>query len=175
MGVFSITIRSKDKNVMNYFIFFFFKFVSYNLSGVQRCFKNKININKFSVLKSPHVNKKSQERFKIVLFKQEFKLIIYKIFKSFIFLKKLFIDMFSKIDIQIDLVLLIQKILSLKILDTLNFNLKLLNSDKKIFKNYKLTKKFNLLNNNSINKIILIKISSQLFNILDLNGENFFK
>lgn len=59
----------------------------------------------FTVLKSPHVNKKAQEHFKLLKYKKKIKLSSFKLNKLLILLKKMHENLFPEIHIKVKVIL----------------------------------------------------------------------
>ena len=68
MKKFDLIVKSKNKNILNNF-FLFLK--ENNLNQIQKCFPKKTKYNRLTILKSPHVNKKAQEQFEKIIFKNQ--------------------------------------------------------------------------------------------------------
>ena len=173
MKKFSLIVRSKNKSTLNNFILFFNEYQIYSLNSLKKYLVKKTKKNKIALLKSPHVNKKSQEHFENINFKQHFSIEMQKKFKQIVFLKKLSNNTFSNISVQLRQTLLNKNRLLLNIFNCNHFKIKLYVNSKFCKKNFKTKKSFNLLKKNTLKKI-LIKKTKQLLIVLELFGE-FFK
>lgn len=85
MKKFCLIIRSKNKSTLNNFIAFFNDYQIYNLNSLKKYLVKKTKKNKIALLKSPHVNKKSQEHFESINFKKHFSIEMQKKFKQIVF------------------------------------------------------------------------------------------
>ena len=96
-----ITISSKKKKSLKNFINFLEQ--SFNLQKFQllsHCKINKKKIKKFTVLKSPHVNKSAQEQFEYKIYSITINISSYKIKKYLLFIKKIRNQLFTEINIK---------------------------------------------------------------------------
>lgn len=144
----NIYIYSKNLGSINKFLKFItnkkiIKVLNFNIFSLK--FQKKTKIIKFTVLKSPHVNKTAQEQFNYHVYRKQLTLNSYQIFLLLVYLKFIKFKLFTDIDIKIEL-----------------------NSNTTIFYN-KLTKLFNS-NNYSIrlNNYLFLNKYLQLF---DIKGE----
>jgi ribosomal protein S10 len=146
----NIKILSKNKMSLQRFLKFFVLFCNENkINFFIKYFSQKQKIHKFTILKSPHVNKKAQEQFEYRLFSKKLNIFSFQILKFIIVLKKIQLKLFSDIKINIKF-----------ILNTIKLKKQISNSLKP--NNFKL-KTFQNTNYNS-------KIKSYL-KLLDLYGE----
>jgi len=173
MKKFSLIVRSKNKNALNNFIVFFNDSQIYNLNSLKKYLVKKTKTKKVALLKSPHVNKKSQEHFENINFKQHFSIEIQKKFKQIVFFKKLSNNMFSNISVQLKQTLVNKNRLFLNIFNSNHFKIKLYVNNKHLKKNFKFKKSFNMFKKKTLKKILIQKIK-QLLIMLELFGE-FFK
>jgi len=174
MKKFSLVVRSKNKSTLNNFIVFFNDYQIYNSNSLKKYFFKKTKKNKVVLLKSPHVNKKSQEHFESIKFKHHFSIEMQKKFKQIIFFKKLSNNMFSNINVQLKQTLINKNRLLLNIFNSNHFKIKLYVYNKLFKKNFKIKKNFNMLKKKKTLKKILIQKIKQLLMMLELFGE-FFK
>lgn len=159
MKTFTIVIKSKNIISKKNFLSAFKEITSNNSFSVKKQFPKKVRIQKVTILKSPHVNKSSQEQFETRFFETQFTIKNIKIFKYLILLKKLNFNLFSDVDLVLkyNIQKKSTKKLSLKIFtpenfkfnkfsDTENFNIKWkLLKETKSFKKFLIHKKTNLL------------------------------
>jgi len=109
----NIHLYSKNYLSLNAFMNFFLKFhkeksINTNYSPVQYS-KPKIT-KKFTVLKSPHVNKKAQEQFEYRLHKRQISFYWFQSFKMLMLLKKVQTKLFPDVKIKIRFMLNTSKI-----------------------------------------------------------------
>ena len=164
--MFHVTILSKNKNSIKNFFLFLIKNKLYKKNNFKKHFQKKTKRKKITILKSPHVNKKAQERFEKRLLKKQFTIQTIQNLKKLVLLKKLKFNLFP--DIKIVLKQNINKIntkkVSLKIFnpDNLNFNK---NSNITIYN-------INLINvSNFKKKETVTKKTLYLIKFFDLYGE----
>ncbi len=98
-----LSIYSKNLNSLTNFLKFFYKFktnkfLKLNFSPVQSQKKKKFFF--LSVLKSPHVNKKSQEQFEYYIYTKQLKIHVFQIAKFLTIWKILKIKLFSDVKIK---------------------------------------------------------------------------
>ena len=101
MTLFNITVNSKNKILMNYFLSFFKKYLIYNPIILAKHFNKNVDIKTITLLRSPHVHKSSQEHFKNTIFKKCLKIKSQKNLKFLFFLKGLSHKMFPSINVKI--------------------------------------------------------------------------
>ena len=171
MKTFNLIITSKNKSIINNFVYFFVEYLIYNLNSLKKQFKNTKNKEKIVILKSPHVNKSSQEHFEKIVFKKYFLIKIQKSFKYIIFLKQLSHKLFSNVNIQLKQILTNKNVLNFSIFNINYFKIKLYVNKKILYKNYILKKNLNKLNKKCFLKKTLVKKINSLFISLDLYGE----
>lgn len=82
-------IKTKNKNSLKKFLYFFKKNVNKNFNTINLYFPKKKNKKVITLLKSPHVNKTAQEQFEIRFFSIQLKIVTTQAFKFLIFLKKI--------------------------------------------------------------------------------------
>jgi ribosomal protein S10 len=146
---------------------FFNDYQIYNSNSLKKCLVKKTKKNKVTLLKSPHVNKKSQEHFENINFKQHFSIEMQKKSKQIVFFKKLGNNIFSNISVQLKQTLVHKNRLLLNIFNSNHFKIKLCVNNKFFKKNFVMLKKRNTF------KKILIKKIKQLLIMLELFGECF--
>ena len=173
MKTFSIIISSKNKTATNDFILFFIKYLIFSSNNIQNYFKNKTKRKRVTILKSPHVNKKSQEQFETKIFKSHLKVQVQKKLKNGVFLKKLIHNTFSNVSIKLKQVLANRNTLkfNLNIFNTNNFKIGVKIQTKNKTENFKLNKKLNVLKKKTVSKYVITKKTTKLFDVLDLYGE----
>jgi hypothetical protein len=151
----NLIISSKKLSTLNTFTTLFSCFCILNFSYYNKKIIRKKKQKVFTLLKSPHVNKKAQEQFGIQYFSKKINLNINTIFRFLIFLKKLKMYSFAKINIKIETFIFTTKTKSL---------LKIFNI--KNYKNLKYRKKKD-------NKMYLRKLKKKL--ILKEKNQNLIK
>jgi ribosomal protein S10 len=151
----NLIISSKKLSTLNTFTTLFSCFCILNFSYYNKKIIRKKKQKVFTLLKSPHVNKKAQEQFGIQYFSKKINLNINTIFRFLIFLKKLKMYSFAKINIKIETFISTTKTKSL---------LKIFNI--KNYKNLKYRKKKD-------NKMYLRKLKKKL--ILKEKNQNLIK
>jgi ribosomal protein S10 len=177
MKHYQIIISSKNKKSLDKFIKFFTENLS-NFIIINNFFKTKLKTKIITILKSPHVNKKAQEQFKINIFYKTINISTPKNFKLLTYLKNINSHLFT--DIKIKLKLLINYKLSKKIynniLNPTNFNTNIFNKTK-VYKNKKIEQNNNFIIKKKLNNIYefnksknLIKIN-KILKIFDIYGE----
>lgn len=153
----NLSIYSKNSNSLTNFLKFFYrlesnKLFNFQLFTVQSQKKKKRFF--FSVLKSPHVNKKSQDQFEYVTYEKNLKINILKLAQFLTICKIINTKIFHDINFKI-------KFLSIRTTHQ-HVTINKINSDIFVFKLFK-KKKF-----------LFSKITNQsLFKLLDLQGEIF--
>ena len=164
MSNYTLKFLSKNKNFLNNSFIFFVnnKFLFKDL--IQSYYQKKTKIKKFSLLKSPHVNKTAQEQFEFRVFCKN--LNFYSIKKNKLFLvlfKKYKNNLFSNLKLNIKIFITNHKVKNKININTFNINLN------KNFKsqNNLLNKKKNL---NNFNKKNYKKVKNYL-KLIDLYGE----
>lgn len=163
-----IIVWSKSKASLNHFVLFWKRYLCYNSNIIAKYFQNKTNTKTITVLKSPHVNKKSQEQFEIKTFKKHFKIIIKNDWKLLLCLKKLSHNMCSDINIKV------KESFTSKFFFKRNVNLKNFkirthyNSSMHKIRNFRFKKNLNYLKKNTMLNFIISKKTNQLFLILNV-------
>jgi len=168
MKSYHITIFSKNQISLNNFISFFFNNkIKFNQDI--KYFQKKKKIKIFTILKSPHVNKKSQEQFEYRIFSKQLTLYSNKAFKYLIFLKKVQINLFSDVFLKIKFLINKRNIKNRQtnLLNPNNFTLNLFTT---IFILKKQKSNFNQQLKN-YKKINLIKKTINYIKIFDSYGE----
>jgi ribosomal protein S10 len=99
-----LSIYSKNSVSLTNFLKFFYK-LSMNKGLGLSAFTSQCSVKRkkvfFSVLKSPHVNKTSQEQFEYKLFKKQIKIDVFQINKLLVILKLLKAKLFSDVKIEL--------------------------------------------------------------------------
>ena len=96
-----LTIESKNKNSLKNFLLSIKKTAknkAFSLNKFCKIIQKQKKSRTFSVLKSPHANKKAQEQFRTYIFSKKMKLNTFQIIKYLIILKKIQQELF--IDVQ---------------------------------------------------------------------------
>lgn len=93
MSKYTLLLYSKDKKTINNFLNFF---KNNKQLKFQRLTKQS-KITRFSVLKSPHINKNAQEQFQYIHFCISLLFFTHKVKKKFIFLKKIKNQLFPEL------------------------------------------------------------------------------
>ena len=171
MKTFNLIITSKNKSIIKNFVYLFIEYSIYNSNSLKKYFKNTKNKEKIVILKSPHVNKSSQEHFENIVFKKHLLIKIQKTFKYIIFLKQLSHKLFSNINVQLKQILTNKNLLNFSIFNINCFKIKLYVNKKILYKNYILGKGLNKFNKKYFLKETLVKKANLLFISLDLCGE----
>jgi ribosomal protein S10 len=94
-----ITLRSKNKKSLNKFIKFFIN--NLNFKQINKFYTKKTKKKIFTILKSPHINKSAQEQFKINFYALNFIFYSEQTNKILKITKKMKLNLFSDISIQI--------------------------------------------------------------------------
>ena len=157
MKTFNLIVKSKNKSIINDFVYFFIECLLYNSNSLKKQFKNKKNKKKIVILKSPHVNKQAQEQFEYHMFSKQIKIYSFHILKFLIFLKKIQLKLFPDIKFKISFYFL---------KDLKKIKLKTFSPDTFL---YYLYNKKNLTSKNTQ------KITKIYLKLLDLYGEFIFK
>lgn len=156
---------------MNHFVLFFKKYLIYNSNTIAKYFQQKASTKIITVLKSPHVNKKSQEQFETIAFKKHFKITVQNDWKVVFFFRKLCRSMCSDINIKIKQ-LFKSKYFLRKKLNTIylkNFKIKMhYNSVIKV-RNFKFQKSLNLFKKSILLNLIISNKTNQIFYLFQLN------
>jgi hypothetical protein len=168
--IFNIVATSKNKKEFNLLILFLCYYLFFNSNIIKKISSKKIKKNKISLLKSPHVNKKSQEQFEIRWLKKNFILKIQKSFKYLVFLKKISCNMFSNLNLKIKQILNNKQDKFNIVLNSNFFRIKLKVFKINNLKNFKLIKKINLSKKKTKFKNLLAKKINSLVNIFELSG-----
>lgn len=154
-----IYLYSKNIKSLKNFLFVLNKIKNNNTLNI-KLFLNNVKkpkkITKFTVLKSPHVNKTAQEQFEFNFYFRKINLYSFQIFKFLVILKQINCMLFPDVKIKINFYFYNYHLQS-KIFKKLNINKFLLNK--------------NLHSNNTIKNKLFTKY---YFNLLDFYGEIFF-
>jgi len=108
----NIYLYSKNYNSLKIFFSLFYKLCQNNMFQIKVIsiqYQKKKRKKKFTILKSPHVNKIAQEHFEYCLYKKQISIYSSNIFKIFIILKKIQLKLFSDIKIKIKFLLINEK------------------------------------------------------------------
>ena len=170
MSEFNIVIISKNKKELNFFILFLNRYLFFNSNNIRKISKKKIKKNIISLLKSPHVNKKSQEQFEIKFFKKNLLLKVQKSLKYLLILKRFSCSMFSNLNIKIKQILNNRKNKFDIILNCNFFKIKVKAFKTGKFNNFKLIKKVNSFKKKFKFKHLLAKKINSIMNIFELTG-----
>lgn len=162
MKTFNVILTSKNKNAINNYFLLLSKYLIWSLYSTKKNFKNKINKKNFTILKSPHVNKKAQEHFETRFFKKCLIIKLQKIFKFIIFLKKSSNNMFSDVNIKCKQIFYSSNKLFLGTLNINNFKTKSQNNTFFV-RNFKLKKRLNKVKINHKLKYINVRKNNKLF------------
>jgi ribosomal protein S10 len=122
----NLKISSKNKESLKKFLKVFLFFCKKNkINFFIKYFSQKQKTHIFTILKSPHVNKKAQEQFEYRLFSKQLNIFSFQILKFIITLKKIQTKLFPDIKIKIKFILNTKKLNKYKItsLAPKNFNL----------------------------------------------------
>jgi ribosomal protein S10 len=104
MTKYNLTIYSKNKNSINYFLQFLQNSINkQNFQVIKKLLKKKKIQNKLSILKSPHVNKTAQEHFEYRNYSIKISCNSWDIKKYFFILKKIKNQLFPDIHIKIEI------------------------------------------------------------------------
>jgi ribosomal protein S10 len=167
MKKYNLIIASKSKNLLKRFLIFLFKYCKSNFSYLNKKFYKKTKKKVFTILKSPHVNKKAQEQFGIQTFFMEF---TFNVNTNFIFLmclKKLKLYLFPNIHIKVKTFIIKPKNNILNLFNSSNYiNLKKLEIKKSnnIYLR-KIKKKIKITNDKDQNIISILDLYGSLQNI----------
>nr|UDP55416.1 ribosomal protein S10 [Schizostauron trachyderma] len=105
MKSYKLIVLSKNKrSLVNFFWFIKNNFI-FSSNSFKKYSNSKIRVKKFTVLKSPHVNKNAQDQFEIRYFFQKLSVYLPENFKYLVFLKQLtttFPDILLKIKISLN-------------------------------------------------------------------------
>ena len=163
MKSYNLIVLSKSKRSLINFFWFLKNNFFFTLDSFKKYSNNKIKVKKFTLLKSPHVNKNAQDQFEIRYFFQKLSVYLPENFKYLVFLKRLttitFPDILLKIKISLDTER--ENNLKLKFFTPNNF---------KINKNYYYNKK-NVIKNKKIYSYQNIKEFKYFIKIFDSYGE----
>jgi len=164
MKKYNLIISSKNLNSLNTFVIFLNKIFRLNFSCYNKQFIKKNKKKVFTILKSPHVNKKAQEQFGIQFFSIQLTLYINKKVRFLIFLKKVKMYLFPNINIKYEKHIFVNKnklLLLSKIFNIKNFiTLRYKEIDKNLMYLKKLKKKIYIYENKN----------KHLIKIFDLYG-----
>lgn len=102
----NLRIFSKNHNSLKNFLKFFIEFsTSKHLLFFCKSFKIRKNKKKFSVLKSPHVNKKAQEQFEFCTFSKEILICSPHLLKVLVLIKRIKGELFPEIKMKVKFLL----------------------------------------------------------------------
>lgn len=161
MITYSITIFSKNKQAIKFFLLFLTKIKQPKINILINYTQQKTFIKKFTILKSPHVNKKSQRHFEYRLFSKKILISSFSEIKILILLKNFKTKLFSEIKFKINFILK-KKISTNNILNPKNY---FINSFKKKFITKNFTKKIQIKTIKPCNK------TKNYLKVLDCYGE----
>lgn len=167
MITFSITVWSKNKTSLNHFVLFFKKYLIHNSNTIAKYFQKKVNTKIITVLKSPHVNKKSQEQFETKIFKKQINIKLRNNWKLISFFRRVCHSMCSDINIKVKQ-LFHSKHFYKKKLHTItlkNFKIKMHNNSTVKVKNFKFQNNLKFLKKDTTLNLIMSKKTNQLFSI----------
>lgn len=155
----NIKISSKNKNSLQNFLKIFNRFCKkkkFKANYLIKYYSKQRQINIFTILKSPHVNKKAQEQFEYRLFSKQINIFSFQMLKFVILVKQINTKLCSDVKMNIKLIFNKNKTkkIQIKTLNPANFNLS-------FFQNKKLNKTQNQ-----------IKLYLKL---LDIYGEIYFR
>ena len=112
----NLKILSKNKKSLQKFLKVFLFFCKKNkINFFIKYFSKKQKTHIFTILKSPHVNKKAQEQFEYRLFSKQLNIFSFQILKFIITLKKVQTKLFPDIKINIKFILNTKKLNKYKI------------------------------------------------------------
>mgnify|MGYP000560202819 CR=1 FL=1 len=173
-----IKVSSKNRNSILKFSFLIFKKLNFKI-GSKVLLKNYVNAQKkrkiFTILKSPHVNKKAQEQFEIKLFSQ--KLIICTVYdvRFVYFLKNVKLRLFPDIKLKVEFSVNNKNYFKTQVFNPYNYKFQSYSfflNQKTIFKH----KKKNIQRMKYINNLAQnLKKSATYLNILGIYGELFLE
>lgn len=176
MTIFNIIINSKNKTVIDHFVLFFNNYLFYNQVILAKYLQKKVNVKIITLLRSPHVNKKSQEKFKNKIYNYFLKVKAQKNLRFLFFFKilghKVFCNTNFKIKQSLNNISFLRE--NFNIVNINNFNIGLLVYKITNIKNFKLKIELNFLKKNCIICSTVSKKTNQLFIIFELYCE-FFK
>jgi ribosomal protein S10 len=148
MKTLSLFLKTKNKKSLKNFLFFFEENNFINFHSLKKKFSKTKSKTIFTILKSPHVNKKAQEQFEIKTFNLQLTILTTQIFKFLIFLKRIKNSVFSDIHIKIKVFSSLKKQKSIKTMfDIDNFKINSVFQQKEIIKLKKIDK-FKISKNN---------------------------
>lgn len=146
MIYYSIILSSKSLNSINNFFNILVNFTNFNFLAIKKTKLKKTKKNIITILKSPHVNKKAQEQFENRVFSKIFFISTTQDLKFLIILKKLKLELFPDIKINIKINIKNTKSFKIKIFDINNYNINFFNYKIKNCKVTKVKKQKKLLN-----------------------------
>ena len=170
MTMFNITATSKNKKELNFFILVLNRYLFFNSNNIKKISQKKIKKIRITLLKSPHINKKSQEQFEIKFFKKKIILKIEKSLKYLLFFKKIYCSMFSNVNLKVKQMLNDKKNSFGNIFKSNLFIIKLEIFKIIKFKNFKILKNVNLCKKKIKFKHLLAKKTNYLVDSLELIG-----
>lgn len=163
MPRYSLIIYSKNKITLQNFLMFLQKKLSVYLQLVLKYTKKEKVKKEITILKSPHINKTAQEKYKYIVYSYIIKTYSFKIQKYILFLKKLRNNLFSDIKLKMKIIIE-KKSFNIKIncFKINNYKLNLIRIKKNNTRNVK-NKMFFIA---KISKIKVIKINNIFSNLL---------
>ena len=167
MTTFNVIVWSKNKTSLNHFVLFFKKYLTYKSNTIAKYFQRKAYTKIVTVLKSPHVNKKSQEQFETKIFKKQINIVLQNNGELISFFRKVSHSMCSDINIKVKQ-LFHNKCLSKKKLYLINlksFKIKIHNNNMVKVRNFKFQNNLNYFEKNNLLNSLISKKTNQLFSI----------
>ena len=166
----SLIIWSKNKTSLNHFVLFLEKYLIYNSNTIAKYVQQKASTKIITVLKSPHVNKKSQEQFETTIFKKHFKITVQNDWKVLVFFRKICRNMCSDINIKIKQLFNSKYFLkkNLNIINLKNFKIKMYYNSVIKVRNFKFQKSLNLFKKSTLLNFIISKKAKQFIYIFQL-------
>jgi ribosomal protein S10 len=179
MKYYQITITSKNKKSLEQFSAFIYKRLK-KLQFTNKFFQKKTKNRILTILKSPHVNKKSQEQFNYNLYSKHINFYFPQNFKVIKFIKTIKLTLFLDVNITIKLIIneQLEKKIYKNIFNPVNFKLQFLFKPQR-YLNKKINTNINFLLGssesieNSNNKKQLFKNLNKFLKINDIYGELF--
>jgi ribosomal protein S10 len=101
MKSYNIILQSKNQTSLYKFLNFLNKNIYLNFNVLKKSFSKKKRKKVFTILKSPHVNKKAQEQFEIRTYSRQIKLNPVQAIKFLIFLKKVKTYLYTDVNIKL--------------------------------------------------------------------------
>ena len=104
MKQYCLKISSKNEKSLKNFIIFFFKDLRSKFNIIQKSGQIDNNKQVITILKSPHVNKTSQEQFETRIFLKRIQIKTFLLNKNLIFIKKILTNLFQDISVSLELI-----------------------------------------------------------------------